>query len=213
MSPRDRLRSVPPHAVRGVATAAALCVALAAPAAAQAALADLGGHLSLGYAKVFIDERDPQTNRRATQAPGGSFSVTSGLDHPLAGDFRIGADIGYHLLGSSNEARGSLFATVDYSVFEAALLAHWTPRGWGPVGRVSFGPVVVSARAELSTAGGGAAFSDLAVEEVAAGGALDVTFISTRPSPVRVGLQVGTRIASLSSQTWTLTTARLTFQY
>lgn len=196
-------------------------LALAVPAAAYAGWSDVRGHATVGYAKLFIDG-----------APGGSISATGGIDHPLWEDFRIGADVGYHLLGSRNETRGSLFASVDYSVFEAALLVHWTPRGIPPLGRVSFGPALMSLRAELSTAGGGAAFSDLAVEEVVPGVALDATFMSTRPSPVRVGLELGTRIGFRSNigfvdtsgsgnileaapiaDVWTLATARLAFHY
>ena len=67
------------------------------------------------------------------------------------------------------------------------LLAHWTPSMLGPVGRVSFGPALVSARAELSTSGGGAAFSKLAIEEVAPGLAVEATLMQTQPRPVRTG--------------------------
>jgi len=190
---------------------------LTGPATLHAGLSDVRGHMTVGYAKLFIED-----------APGGSISATGGLDHPLWGDFRVGADVGYHLLGSRNETRGSLFASVDYSVFEAALLLHWNPRGWAPLGRVSVGPALMSLRAELSTAGGGAAFSDLAVEEVVPGAAFDVTLMSTRPMPVRVGLELGTRIGFRSNvgfidtggvvpapvaKTWTLATARVAFHY
>ena len=81
------------------------------------------------------------------------------------------------------------------------------------MGRVSFGPAVMSARAELSTSGGGAGFSDLAVERSAAGAALEVTLISRSESPVRVGLEVGGRTAFLPGQDWTLASARLAFHY
>lgn len=196
MSRHSRFHRLCPLAIAGVLAS----VLAAAPA--RAAVEDVRGHVSLGYAKLFVAD-----------APGGSLSITGGLDHPLWRDVRIGAGLGFHLLGSRTETRGSLFANVDYSVFEAVLFAHWAPPGLGPVGRISAGPALISARAELSTAGGGAAFSDLAVEEVAGGFALDATLIQKRPAPVRVGLELGTRVAFLSAETWTLGTARVTFHY
>ena len=71
----------------------------------------------------------------------------------------------------------------------------------------------MSARGELSTSGGGAAFSDLAVEEVAPGAALDVTVISRSASPVRVGLEVGGRVAFLDGENWSLASVRATFHF
>jgi hypothetical protein len=83
----------------------------------------------------------------------------------------------------------------------------------GPIGRISIGPALLSARADLSTAGGGAAFSDLAVEEVAAGIAMDATLIQRSSAPVRVGLELGTRVGFLPEEAWTLATARLAIHY
>lgn len=170
--------------------------------AAAGGLRDVNGHLSIGYAKLFVDE-----------APGGSLSVTAGVDHPVARALRAGVGVGYHLLGSRTVERGSLFANVDYSLFEAVLVAQWIPERLGPVGIVSGGLALLSARAELSTSGGGAGFGDLAVEEVAPGLAVDVTLIRRTPAPVRVGLEFGSRVGFLDSETWTLATARLTIHY
>ena len=160
------------------------------------------GSASVGYAKLFLSD-----------SPGGSLSASGGLDYPLRPGLRAGLAIGFHLLGTRSVQRGSLFANVDYSLFEVDLLAHWIPSRLGPVGRVSFGPAVMSARAELSTSGGGAGLSDLAVERSAAGAALEVTLISRSESPVRVGLEVGGRTAFLPGQDWTLASARLAFHY
>jgi hypothetical protein len=172
-----------------------------APASAHAGLAEWNGHLGFGYAKLFAD-----------QAPAGSLSLSAGADYPIASGFRGGVDIGYHLLGSRTLVRGSLFANVDYSVFDVALFAHWIPPS-GPIGRVSVGPALVSAHADLSTAGGGAAFSDLAVAQTAFGVAADITAISHSSAPVRVGLEIGTRVGFLDEENWTLATARVTFHY
>ena len=109
--------------------------------------------------------------------------------------------------------RGSLVAGVDYSVFEAVAFLHWIPERLGPVGIVSVGPGLMSARAELSTSGGGAGFSDLAVEKLAPAAALDVTLIQRSNAPVRVGIELGTRVGFLPSDTWTLATARVAFHY
>jgi hypothetical protein len=204
MSPRPVHRR--PRAWLATLTACcALAIALSA-APARAGLKDVNGHVSFGYAKLFT------TDTLAT--PGGSLSVTGGLDHPLwRGDLRLGAEIGFNLLGSKTVTEGSLFANVDYSMFEAVLFLHYLPHGLGPIGRISAGPALLSARAELSTAGGGASFSGYATEEVAGGLAFDVTLIQQRPAPVRVGLELGTRVAFLPEDTWTLATARLAFHY
>jgi len=189
------------------ACALTLLVLAAASPASGAGLADVNGHISVGYAKLFVSPSSPE------RSPGGSLSLAGGFDVPVGGDVSVGPTVGFHLLGSRTTTRGSLFANIDYSAFEVDLQAHWAPAGLGPVGRVSFGPALVSARAELSTAGGGAAFSDLAVEEVGGGWALDVTLMQHRRAPVRVGVELGWRAAYLSGETWSLATARATFHY
>ena len=192
-----------PNAGRGTALLA-LTLALFAPASAHAQTADrLGGHLSLGYARLFISD-----------APGGSLSVAGGVDYPVAGDLRIGADVGFSLLGSRAVERSGQTANLDYTLFEAALLAHWKPSGLGPIGRISVGPELMSARAELSTAGGGLAFTGLAIEQLAPGAAFDVTLLKkSSRSPVVAGLELGVHAAFLPSETWTLANLRLAIHY
>ncbi len=188
---------------RGAVVAALLALA---PVAAGAAgkLESVGGHLAVGYAKLFT-----------TDAPGGSLSLGGGLDYPVSATLRAGVHIGYHLLGSRIVERGSLFASVDYSLFEAEALVHWQPRSLGPVARLSAGPALLAANGTLSTAGGGAGFSDLAVEELAPGFAAGATLMSKRPAPVRIGLDLGTRVGFLARrhETWTLVTARVAVHY
>ena len=161
----------------------------------------LEGHLSVGYAKLFSND-----------APSGSLSVGGGLDYPVAGAFRAGIDIGFDLLGTRSVERGSLAANVNYSEFDAAALVHWMPH-LGPLERVSVGPAFVSARADLSTAGGGAAFSDLAVEQSGGGLVADVTFMQAAGRPVRLGVEAGVRKAWLRDTDWTVAVARLTVHY
>ena len=176
-------------------------VACIAAGPAHADLAAWNGHMSVGYAKLF-----------ATDAPGGSLSLAAGVDRPIVTGLRGGVAIGYHLLGTRTVTRGSLFANVDYSVLEVTALAHWTPRR-GPVTRLSFGPALFSGHADLSTSGGGAAFSDLAVAETVPGFGVDATHMQRALAPVRVGLEVGTRVGFLTEETWTVATARLAFHY
>jgi len=173
--------------------------ALANPGAANAGVERFGGHLSVGYARLFV-----------TDAPAGSFSIVGGLNYPVMDNLRIGGAVGFHLLGSRTIRQGSLVAGLDYSVFEAAALVHWSPPGVGPL-HLSGGPALLVARAELN--GGGAGFAPLAIEEAAPGLAFDVTWMQRRPSPVRVGLEIGTRVGFLEEDTWTLGTARVVFHY
>jgi hypothetical protein len=158
--------------------------------------------MSLGYAQLMIAD-----------APGGSISFTGGVDLPLRPTLRLGTDLGYDLLGSRSVERGSLSANVTYSAFEAVLFAHWIPARLGPLGRLSVGPMLLVAHADISAAAGGAGFSDLAVGETAPGAALDATFISRSASPVHLGLQLGARAAFLADETWTLLSARLAVHY
>ena len=158
---------------RGVAlTGLALAALLSLPVVASAGgFKDAGGHLSFGYSKLFAED-----------APGGSMSVAGGIDFPVRPQWRAGVDIGFHLLGSRTVEQGSLSSGVDYSLFEAVALAHWIVDR-NALGRVSVGGGVMSARADLAAAAGGAAFSGYAVEEVAPGAALDVAFM--KPSTSR----------------------------
>ena len=189
--------------------AAAALILLAIPTMAHASALDrLGGHLSVGYGKLV-----------SSGSPGGSVSFTGGMDIPLSRTFRAGVDLGYDLLGSSTAVRGSLSATVSYSAFEAAVLVHWLPQNLGPLGRVTAGPVLLAAHADIAAAAGGAGFSDLAVGETAPGVAGEVTFIGRgdqptgKTPPVRLGLQLGGRAGFLRHQTWTVLSARFTVHY
>lgn len=169
---------------RGIAAVAGGLAAVAMLALPRDAAAldpnRIDGHVALGYSQLFIPD-----------SPGGSLSIAAGIDVPLVERLSAGARIGFALLGSRALEEGSAVANLDYSAFEAALMLHWVPDGWGPIGRVGVGPALVSARAELSTSGGGIAFTPEAIEEVAPGVAFDLTLMSTRPSPVRAGIQLG----------------------
>ena len=138
--------------------------------------------------------------------------MAAGLDYPVARALRAGIEVGFDLLGSRTVQRGSLFASVDYSAFEVAALAHWLPAR-GPVRRVSLGPALVSARGELSVTGGGAGFSDLAVHQTAGAVAAQVTLMPAKPAPVKLGLELGGRLAFLAGDDWTLLSARVTVHY
>lgn len=192
--------------LRTTAIAGLIALALATAGAAPARALELAkwqGHLSFGFTALFAD----------TLAPGGSFSLGGGLDYPIAPRLRLGVDLGYHLLGSGQTERGSLSANVDYSLFDFALLAHWEPANLGPIQRVSIGGGFGSASAELSTAGGGAGFSDLAVGETRPEFAFGVTLMPKRPMPVRAGFEAGLRIVPVRVHTWTLITGRLAIHY
>ncbi len=183
------------------AVVAALMLA-AAPSPAAAGLADVRGHLTLGYAKLFAGE-----------APGGSLSVGVGVDHPLRGPLRGGVDVGYHLLGTRTLVQGSLSSGLDYSVFEALAQLHWAVGSGGPQCTISGGPGLFVARANLASSPVGAIFSSLAVEETHPGAALGVTVTRRRPAPVRIGFEAGLRVVPLDDDTWTLATARLAILY
>ncbi len=191
------------RAARLAALALALLACVAhAPAAQASAFSEMKGHASIGFAKVFVD-----------QAPGGSLSFAGGLDVPFAPSWRGGAEFGFSLLGTRNEIRGSLSATIDYSTFEALAYAHWIAHGLGPVERLSLGAGLMSARAEISSAGGGAAFLDLSREELVPAIALQTTLMPHSDAPVRAGLELGTRFGFLESETWTVFSARLAVHY
>ncbi len=189
--------------MRIVAALVVLGMVAVAPVVRAAPFSDLQGHLAVGYAKLFSGD-----------APGGSLSVGAGLDLPIVRGLRAGIDIGYHLLGTRTVERGSFFASVDYSVFEVDALAHWQPPSAGPLARVSLGPGLVAAHADLSTAsGGGAAFSDLAVSETAPAIVGQLSFMTRRATPVRMGVEVGVRTAFLERDNWTVGDLRVVAHY
>jgi hypothetical protein len=156
--------------------------------------------VAVGYGRLLMAD-----------APAGSLSLAGGLDYPLAGPWRAGADVGYSLLGSRVLTSGSQAGELDYSVFEALALLHWAPRR-GPLGRLSLGPGVFHARADL-TSSAPASFSPLAVEETAMGAALSATLMSRKPDPVRAGLELGLRTVLLPDDPWTLLSGRFTIHY
>lgn len=174
---------------------------VSAPASAAARFSEVDGHFSIGYAKLFT-----------TDAPGGSVSMAAGVDYPLAPTMRFGLDLGYDLLGSRTFQRGSFSAGVDYSAFTVAALLHWLPRR-GPVRRVSLGPALVNAQGVLSVTSGGAGFSDLAVHEPAGAIAAQVTLMKAKPALVKLGLELGGRLAFKTRNDWTLMTVRATVHY
>ena len=184
------------------ALAAGEAPSAAAPAAGGADWGGVGGHLSIGYSKLTIGG-----------SPGGSISMAAGMDYPLSHTFRAGVDIGYDLLGSRSVQRGSLYATLDYSTFQALALLHWLPPRLWPLYEVSVGPGLVNAHADLSVTSGGAAFSDLPVHSPAAAVAVQATFMKVRPAPVKLGFELGARRAFLAGTDWMLVTARATVHY
>ena len=182
---------------------AALTLALVAPEAlAEGRIQKVRGQLGIGYARLLSDP-----------APSGSFSMGAGADYPVAGAWRMGLAIGYALLGGRIVEEGSFAATVDYSMFEMLAMAHWQPSFGGPLGRVSFGGGLFSPLADLSTSAGGASFSKYSVDEIAPGLALDGTLIQRKTSPVRIGLELGVRVAYLEHETWTMGLVRAAFHY
>jgi hypothetical protein len=186
------------------AVAAFACLAalgVLAPGAARADLQQVGGHLAVGYSKLFVDG-----------APGGSIGMAGGVDYPVVANWRAGVDIGYHLLGTRNVERGSLIADIDYSLFEMDALVHWIPAS-GFVRRVSAGPALFAPHAAINAAGGGAGFSDLARGETAGGLAIGATFAARNRSPVNLGLELDFRQAFLTEETWTITSIRAVILY
>lgn len=180
----------------------ALAACATAPASAGMRLDDWKGRLSVGYARVFSD----------TLAPAGSISAAVGLEYPVAKRWRVGPVAAFNLLGSSIVRRGSVTAGLDYSMFDAALLATYLP-GRGPFARLSIGPGVASARAELAVAGGGALFRDLPVGEVRPELAAEATLMSRKPGLVAVGAELGLRVVPVEQGTWTMMSARLAVHF
>jgi len=158
--------------------------------------------MGFGYAKLY-----------ATDSPAGSMSAAVSLTHPIVDRWSVGPKVAFNLLGSRTVERGSLIASLDYSALEVGVMAHYVPTRLGPISLLSFGPELMSARADLSTTGGGAAFSDLAVHETAGAVAFDATLMQHKAAPVRVGLEFGGRYAFLTDEDWFIADARLVFHY
>ena len=51
------------------------------------------------------------------------------------------------------------------------------------------------------------------IEQVAPGFALDAVLMRHSEAPVRLGLELGTRVGFLDRETWTLATVRMAFHY
>jgi hypothetical protein len=188
---------------RILALAAALALMTAAmPSAAGPKLADVRGHVFLGYSKLFD-----------ATAPGGSLSIGAGVEQPVSRRLRAGVDVGYHLLGSRTLKQGSLSTGLDFSVVEALAQLYWSPGGRGAWATLSGGPGLFMARANLGSSSVGASFSSDAVEQTRLGLALGVTASPSSAAPVRMGLHAGLRLIPLESSTWTIATARVAILY
>jgi len=173
----------------------------ASPAIAALRFAEVGGHFSIGATKLVTAE-----------APGGSLALGAGLDYPLTPTLRVGIDLGYDLLGSRTFQRGSYSAGVDYSDIGVTAFLHWLrPRGM--VRRISVGPALVNASGVLSVTSGAAGFSYLSIHEPAGAIAAQVTLMKAKPSPVRLGLELGGRLAFRANDDWMLLSARATVHY
>jgi hypothetical protein len=185
---------------RAFVMAAALCCGFAASARADAAA--WHGRLSIGYGKLFI-----------TDGPGGGFSTLGGIDMPLDRQLRIGPEVGYHLLGTRSVERGSSNANIDYSMLEIGVQLHWLPEHAGILHRVSFGPAMIGALADISASSAGILFEDLARSGMRPGLAFDLALAPPGTHTVTVGLEAGTRTAFLKSESWTAATFRLLLEY
>jgi len=175
-------------------------IALASPA--HAALADWKGHLEVGYAKLIQGA-----------APSGGISVATGVDYPLNSRLRLGPDFSYHLLGTRSVLNGSINGSLDYSMWEVGLRAQWNPRSLGPLRRVTFGPALMGVSAQVSSSSAGLAFENEEVSGLRGGLALDLAWLPAHDSPVRPGVEFGTRAAFAGHDTWTVVTARFLLSY
>jgi len=192
------------RAARPALLAVLLCTSLAcltAPAHAVR-VAALRGQVAFGYARLS----------GATLTPAGSMSVLMSVDHPVTGAWRIGPAVSFSLLGSTQVERDGVPAGVDHSMLDGAVLVH-REFARGPLRRVSLGPGLASARAELQVAGGGAGLSDLAVGEVRPCAAFEALLAPRTASGVSVGATLGARIVPLERVTWTALTARFAITF
>jgi hypothetical protein len=193
------------HRVRLALGVVATVLVQSAPSAAHARLADVRGHLAIGYGRVFSSD--------TTDTPGGSLSMGAGLDYPIGAGLRAGVDIGYHSLGTVRLDQGSISTELDFSVLEALALVHWFPSAGGRRFVLSGGPGMFSARAILASSPVGAIFSRSAIDQWRAGAAVSASIVRRQPSPVRVGLEAGVRVVPLERFTWTLAMARVVIHY
>ena len=176
--------------------------ALTLVAGAGSARAAWKGDLALGYSKLFIPD-----------APAGGFAIALGVNQEAGERLRVGPVIAYHLLGTSAVQRGSQNANVDYSLLEFELRADWTLEHTGPLRRVSIGPSLTHATAEISQSSAGLMFEDLAVSEWKGGLGVDVALLPKGPRTVAVGFEAGAHLSFVQSRTWTVGTIRLVLEY
>jgi hypothetical protein len=186
------------RALRSACTALALAASLAL--AAEPARAEWKGNLGLGYSKLFISE-----------APAGGFALALGVNQEAGKHLRVGPVVAYHLLGTQSVNRGSENANVDYSMFELELRADWRP--WHTGSRISFGPSLTRALADISSSSAGLAFEDLAVSEWKGGLGLDAAWLPSGERPVAVGVEAGVHVSFVSKETWSVGTIRLVLEY
>ena len=168
-------------------------------------LSDVRGRMTLGYSHLSVSD--------TSETPGGSLSFGAGVALPLASRLRAGVGIGYHVLGSRTLVQGSLSSGIDYSLFEATALLHWSPLSSGPDLILSLGPGVFHAKAQLSSTSVGLVFTPQAIDETRLGGALDVSVVRRKPTPVRAGVVLGLRIIPLEHVTWTVASIGIALIY
>ncbi len=178
----------------------AACVS-ASPAAAWR-LEAMRGQVAFGYSRLA----------GGAESPAGSIGLLASVDHPMVGVWRIGPAVSFSLLGSTQIERDGVPGGLDHSMLDGALLVHRT-FARGPLARLSFGPGLASARAELQVAGGGATLSSEAVGEVRPCAAIEALFAPRTKSGVSVGAALGARFVPLEDRTWSVWSARLAISY
>ena len=190
-----------PFAAAGRTVAAAIAL-LALPLAASPARAEWKGNLALGYSKLFLQD-----------APSGGFAVALGVNQRAESRVRVGPVVAYHLLGTRAAERGSQNANIDYSLLEFELRADYAPQRLGPLRRISIGPSLTHAVADISQSSAGLMFEDLAVSEWKPGFGLDLALLPNGPRTVAVGVEAGAHWSFVESGTWTVGTLRLVLEY
>ncbi len=160
------------------------------------------GQIAFGYTRLS----------GADQSPPGSIGLLLGVDHPVSGAWRLGPAVSFSLLGSTQVERDGVPAGIDHSMLDGSLLLHRT-FARGPLQRISFGPGLASARAELQVAGGGAGLSDLAVGEVRPCASFEALFAPRTQSGVSVGAALGARVVPLDDLTWSVWSARVAISF
>ena len=199
---RDPVQQVKRHLdARGTAALLLLGALLTAAPARAFEWSRVQGHVGFGYGRLMI-----------SHSPAGSIGVTVGAETPVRPGLDLGIDLGLYLYGNRTVDRGTLNATLDYATQDLTLFTHWAVAR-GPISRISIGPGLTHTRAELSSAAGGAQFLDLAVDDLVPSLALDLSMLRRKPSPVRVALVAGYRVAFRPGEDWNQFSVRLGFHY